>query len=65
MPLPLENMMRYNINIFRKGITAHAHLFGSTEQNVKLVREISTIYLYGLMGKSDRAIKYRSKPGRS
>ena len=65
MPLPFEDRTRYNINILSKGIIAHAHLFGSTEQSMRLVREISTIYLYGLMGKSDKAIKYKGKPERS
>lgn len=51
--------------IFRRGIMAHPGLFASPEYNVRLIRELSSLYLYGVMGKSDRDCEYQRMPERS
>ena len=35
------------------------------EHNEKLIRELSSLYLYGVMGKSDRDCEYQRMPERS
>ena len=39
--------------IFRKGFLAQADLFGTAERNAEIVRELFSLYLYGLMGKRE------------
>ena len=40
-------------DILRKGFLAHPELFASPEHNAELVRDLASLYLYGLMGKRD------------
>ena len=40
--------------IFRQGLMAHPGLFAAPEHNVRLIRELSSVYLYGVMGKRDK-----------
>jgi len=48
--LSQEGILLYS-DIFRKGFFAHTDLFVVPEHNVKLLRELFSLYLYGLMGK--------------
>ncbi|MDY6917630.1 MAG: TetR/AcrR family transcriptional regulator, partial [Chloroflexota bacterium] len=50
--LSREAVLTY-LDILRKGILAHADLFAEPEKNAQLVRELSSLYLYGLLGKRD------------
>ena len=49
-------------DIFRKGLRAQTGLFVTPEYNVELVRELSLLYLYGLMGEGDRVCEYKGIP---
>jgi len=40
-------------DILRRGFLAHPEVFQSPEHNAELVRDMASIYLYGLMGKRD------------
>jgi AcrR family transcriptional regulator len=49
--LSQEAILAYT-NIFRNGLMARPELLAGSEKPVRLVRELMTLYLYGLMGKS-------------
>jgi len=51
--LSQETILLYT-DIFRRGIMAHPGLFAAPEHNEKLVRELSHLYLYGVMGRRDK-----------
>ncbi len=51
--LSQETILLYT-EIFRQGIMAHPGLFVGPEHNEKLVRELSYLYLYGVMGRRDK-----------
>jgi len=40
-------------DILRRGFLAHPEVFQSPEHNAELVRDLASLYLYGLMGKRD------------
>ena len=50
--LSQEAILLY-FDILRKGFLAHPELFASPEHNAELVRDLASLYLYGLMGKKD------------
>ena len=50
--LSQEAILLY-FDILRKGFLAHPELFASPEHNAELVRDLASLYLYGLMGKRD------------
>ena len=54
--LSQEAIMLY-FDMVRKGIAAHGSIFTTPERNARLVREISSMYLYGLMSKRDRPLE--------
>ncbi len=45
--------MRYS-EIMRKGIAVESLLSGDSEHNLKLLKELIPLYLYGILGKSAR-----------
>ncbi len=52
-----EKILSYALiyfDILRRGISDHAGIFTTPERNARLVREISSLYLYGLMGNTNR-----------
>jgi AcrR family transcriptional regulator len=51
-----EAIMLY-FDILRRGITDYAGIFTTPERNARLVREISSLYLYGLMDSNNRPPK--------
>ena len=59
-----ETLLLYH-DIFRRGIQAHPGLFAAPEQNERLIRELSRIYLYGVIGRRDGGPEDRSMPERS
>ena len=59
-----ETFLLYT-GIFRRGIQAHPALFGAPEHNEGLVRDISQIYLYGVMGQEPGGPEPRGAPERS
>lgn len=52
--LSQESILVY-YEILRKGIFASSILIGSTEQSGKLVRDLMSLFVYGLVGKSESA----------
>ena len=52
-------------DIFRRGIMSRPDLFAAPEHNERLIRELSYLYLYGVMGRRDRDREYRRTPERS
>jgi AcrR family transcriptional regulator len=59
--VPLEMFLLYT-DVFRQGILAHPHLLAAPEQNEKLIRGLSQLYLYGVMGQRDRESEHRGVP---
>lgn len=59
-----ETFLLYT-GIFRRGIQAHPALLGAPEHNEILVRDISRLYLYGVMGQEPGAPESRGAPERS
>ncbi len=62
--LTQETILLYT-EIFRRGIMAHPGLFAAPEHNEKLIWELSYLYLYGVMGRTDRDGGYERMPERS
>jgi len=54
-----------HLDVFRRGIQAHPALFSSPEHNESLVREMSHLYLYGVMGQKPGGPEPREAPERS
>ena len=50
--LSRESILLY-IDVLRQGFMAHADVFAEPERNARLFRELSSLYLYGLLGKRD------------
>ena len=48
-----EQAILLYFDILRKGFLAHPEVFQSPEHNAELVRDLASLYLYGLMGKRD------------
>ena len=48
-----ETLMRYS-EIMRKGIAVESLLSGDSEHNLKLLKELIPLYLYGILSKSAR-----------
>lgn len=51
--LSQEAIMLY-FDVLSKGIRANSRAFSSPQRNEEIVRQFSELYLYGLMGRSDR-----------
>ena len=51
--LSTETLIRYS-EIMRKGIAVESLLSGDSEHNLKLLKELIPLYLYGILGKSAR-----------
>ena len=52
--LSREALLLY-VDILRKGILAHTDLFAVPEENANLVRELISLFLYGLLGRKDQS----------
>jgi hypothetical protein len=50
--LSREAILLY-IDVLRKGFLARADVFAAPEKNASLIRELSSLYLYGLLGKRE------------
>ena len=50
--LSREAILLY-IDVLRQGFLARADVFAAPERNASLIRELSSLYLYGLLGKRD------------
>lgn len=50
--LSRESILLY-IDVLRHGFMARADVFAAPERNARLIRELSSLYLYGLLGKRE------------